>query len=832
MLRFFVLATLLVQLSSATEAQILPDRVYRVGELYSDVGSVAVADFNGDGRPDIATLNFTSGVDEVSLLLAGDDCRFVLTEVDLLLANPLKMAVGDLDEDGLPDLVVTDSFTVVRIAFGDAEVGLTPWVTFPAGASPYGVAVVDIDDDGHLDVLTANWEGESASVLLGNGRGGLAPPQSHPVFEDPVDIAAADLDGDGDLDIVTTSAHFPGKVSVLLSDGMGGFAPSVDYRHSLVGGWTGKASALVDVNEDGHIDIVVSKTNNGVSVLLGNGTGTFATPYAIPMSNGYELVVVDADDDGHLDLVLGGVSPGPWLMRGDGTGVFSPPDRLYGATPSDGLAVADLNGDGRLDVVSGGFELVGIVFADSTGSLLHEAPQPFSSDELPGEAAFFDLNADGHLDVVVADDDEGWVAVLLADGSGGLHPPVLHAVGDDPASPVATDFDGDTHLDLIVPKGASGLAILLGDGGGGFGPATSYPVGYILHIATGDLDEDGAVDVIASMSAPDALTLLRGDGSGGLLPVETLATTGWQGFGPTAVTDLNGDDQLDVLAYDAPSGDLLVLLGDGAGGFPTSQPVDLNAIPRAILTEDLDADGDQDVVVPYLNGVQVLLGDGSGGFGAPNDHPDMLASYAALGDVDGDGVLDVVSVRNSTGTVSLMLGDGTGGFGPVSYHASGGLTNSVALQDVDGDGFTDVLSAGRILPYGSFQVLYNLGGPFVECGGGLPGTHGTPQLSATGTLEGDSTITLSLEGALENSSAWLVAGVGTLLAPLKGGTLVPNLDALLPPLPIGPSGSLVLAGPFPIGLPPGTPLAIQIWVPDPAGPVGFAASDGIVGITP
>jgi hypothetical protein len=121
--------------------------------------------------------------------------------------------------------------------------------------------------------------------------------------------------------------------------------------------------------------------------------------------------------------------------------------------------------------------------------------------------------------------------------------------------------------------------------------------------------------------------------------------------------------------------------------------------------------------------------------------------------------------------------------------------------------------------------------PWTDLGYALAGTHGTPSLAGSGTLVGGTPLSLHLDGALESSQAVLFAGLSELYAPFKGGTLVPSLEIMIPGLPTG-GGSLALNATWPPGLPAGVTITLQFWILDQAGPVGFAASNALLGTTP
>jgi hypothetical protein len=321
--------------------------------------SVAVGDLNGDGRPDLVTANFFDGL---SVLLGNGDGTFQAKRDYATGSGLYSVAVGDLNGDGRPDLVAvgTDEFAPVDeliVLLGNGDGTFQAKVAYPAGpVGPYSVAIADLNGDGEPDLVTANRDGDSVSVWLGNGDGTLQACHDYLIGAAQFSVAVGDLNGDGRPDIVTTNA---GAVAVLLGNGDGTFQAAHDYAAGGAG-----SVAIGDVNGDGWPDIVT--TNYGsqtVSVLLGNGDGTFQAnhDYATGGPNPLSVAVGDVNGDGEPDLVIANQDffSTPFIANGDGVSVLlgngdgtfqAPHDFATGQRP-DSAAIADLNGDGRPDLV-------------------------------------------------------------------------------------------------------------------------------------------------------------------------------------------------------------------------------------------------------------------------------------------------------------------------------------------------------------------------------------------------------------------------------------------------------------------------------------------------
>jgi hypothetical protein len=265
-----------------------------------------------------------------------------------------------------------------------------------------------------------------------------------------------------------------------------------------------------------------------------------------------------------------------------------------------------------------------------------------------------------------------------------------------PRSIALADMNNDSHLDVVTGDySSSKVSVLLGNGAGGFSPHVDFPVGGRTNrVAVGDLNEDGKPDVVTGNDVTNTVSVLLGDGAGHLSadPVHAAASV------PQAVNlaDLNNDSHLDVIAVSAAAdaGTLSVFLGDGAGGLGTRSDVATTLSPSSVAVGDVDGDGAVDVVVGAFSAdVSVFRGLGKGAFAPRVDFPSFAAVRSvALADVNGDAHLDLELVGTGFG---WRLGDGAGGFGVLSGAATGANALSLAMKDVNLDGFADAVTANR-----------------------------------------------------------------------------------------------------------------------------------------
>ena len=266
--------------------------------------SVAVGDFNGDGKPDLAVVNSYSN--NVSILLGNGDGTFQIHVDYPTGAQPGSVAIGDFNGDGKLDLAVVNSYSNnVSVLLGNGNGTFQPAVSYGTGSGtgPAFVAVGDFNHDGKLDLAVANSNSTYVSVLLGNGDGTFQTAVNYDVGGAPTSIAVGDFNHDGKLDLAV-AVPVPGPstyVSMLLGNGDGTFQTAVNYNAP----YAPDAVAVGDFNGDGNLDLVVGNRSSNISVFLGNGDGTFRT--AVNYSAGYNpssVAVGDFNNDGTLDLAV------------------------------------------------------------------------------------------------------------------------------------------------------------------------------------------------------------------------------------------------------------------------------------------------------------------------------------------------------------------------------------------------------------------------------------------------------------------------------------------------------------------------------------------------
>jgi hypothetical protein len=330
------------------------------------------ADFNGDGKPDLAIVNTLDST--VSILLGNGDGTFT-AKPNLALATgsatgggPFSLIAGDFNNDGRLDLAVTNfangTGTTVSVFIGNGGGTFQPAATYTVGSGPVSVVTGDFNGDGKLDLAVANKNDHTISILLDNGDGTFQPHGNYAAGTlDVAGLAVADLNGDGKLDLAVTN---PGtdQVSVLFGNGDGTFSPPATYLTGVAGSHPVAVSAA-DFNGDGILDLAVTNlSGNNVAILLGNTDGTFKPQVSYSTTGGNNtgptaITTGDFNGDGKLDLAVtnqGNNSVSILLGNGDGTfqNPLNPLEFTTGSSPA-GVAAGDFNGDGRLDLAVANF---------------------------------------------------------------------------------------------------------------------------------------------------------------------------------------------------------------------------------------------------------------------------------------------------------------------------------------------------------------------------------------------------------------------------------------------------------------------------------------------
>lgn len=349
----------------------------------------------------------------------------------------------------------------------------TPAPGFPLniGSRPADVAVADLNKDGRLDIVTCN-VGDTVTLLLSDGQGRFKPAPGSPIKAAAHLIAVGDVNNDRNLDLALTH-HDSFGVEVLLGAGDGRFAPAPGSPFAAHQGTKphNHGLALNDLNSDGNLDITTSnQDDNSVSVLLGNGKGSFTPAAGSPF----------------------GVGRAPYPH-----------------------AIGDVNRDGNLDIVTPnvGSNNVTILLGDGRGGFKAAADSPYAVASRPYYIAIGDISGDGNPDLITTHDDINLISTLLGNGRGGFAaaPDSPFDVGRRAYKLITAGITADTRMELVIgTEGSDSVVVLLGNERGGYTPAAGspYKAGASPRVAAGDMNGDGKTDIVTASNGSGEINIL------------------------------------------------------------------------------------------------------------------------------------------------------------------------------------------------------------------------------------------------------------------------------------------------------------------------------------
>jgi hypothetical protein len=540
----------------------------------------------------------------------------------------------------------------------------------------------------------------------------------------------ADFNGDGIMDIAAADAS--GDARTMLGTG------NLTYATTFYDG-TGEPECVViaDFNNDGHPDFAIGSANFfGVAVYINKGDGTFSGPTLYNGITSFGLAAADVDNDGNLDLIGQG-----FVMLGLGNGEFEDPaplvtssdrpaGKLRGTAPKVTSIIggpvqsADLNGDGNMDVVAIGTEVIeGTVYLGNGNGTFRPAPKGSTCSFIGTAVAIADFNNDGIPDLAFS--STGEINVCLGNGDGTFGKTLtLSNGGDFPGqSIVAADLNGDGNMDIaVVDLDRSGegttalfspMAVFYGNGNGTFKPAEVYATIFPFDIAVGDLNGDGIPDlVVAGGEGTDPLIFVFLGTSGEKMQGATNIKAGVSEPQALTVADFNGDGIPDLAVTGTKSNVVSILLGNSTGGFTPSGTFATGPTPIGVVAGDFNGDGRLDLAVVNsgLDDVSILLGNGNGTFGtATNFGAGQTPMNVVTGDFNGDGKLDLAVTNLAGNNVSILLGNGNGTFGEPTDFATGSEPEFIAVGDLNGDGKLDLVVSNSGQSANSVSVLLGNG---------------------------------------------------------------------------------------------------------------------------
>ena len=516
-----------------------------------DSTAVALADLDNDGDVDlIGGGDYENGsVDNGAVTIRRNNGNGTFGSAEIIMfANfvpmPKELTTGRINSDGFMDIVaavpsgrIPEGFVTVN---SNGSGGFNTPVYYEASQQTFDVAIVDLDNDGDGDVITLANSSAAVTVHENLGNGSFPVLTRYEVASESDAVESADIDNDGDIDIVVNGefdvASNEPLLKILKNNGNGTFAPAIDYTPAR----NFADMKLRDINGDGFVDMIFAPDGNFPSyhfgTALNNGNGTFAPTVVTNVFACGEGTIdaADLDHDGDLDIVLTeeetcpGVEARIFIFRNDGNQNFvrMPDINLPGRLPN-GLALADVTGDGNIDIITSLSDGMGVF--PGNGNLTFGAP--IISTTAPFRFKMADFNGDGLLDLGMIMQQPSFgtdtIGTALGNGNG-----TFQAVRTQTGSSVlenlrisndleAGDVNGDGRPDLVVFNYASNdVSVFVANPDGSLRPHQRYGIGNTPILGTlADFNGDGRIDVAASIGLPpsglhNAIVVLRNVGGG------------------------------------------------------------------------------------------------------------------------------------------------------------------------------------------------------------------------------------------------------------------------------------------------------------------------------
>jgi hypothetical protein len=764
-------------------------------DVGADPTGFLTTDLNNDGVTDLVLL---SAADDSITVGLGNINDTITVLPSFTVGNPAAPPVltsfvaADFNGDGRMDLAVADNQGNIYVYFGigDGTFDLQHVHTYHApvgpGANTVYLAAADFNGDGKPDLTVSTGNNSAITVFLNNGDGTFGTPHTLFLGYQPGTIAAGDFNGDGKEDLAVASA---GAVHLLYGDGTGGFSGGQVYAAAI----TPQSTLVVDDFNADHIsDLAVAEpTSNAILVLLGQaGANPIPTTCSVSTQPMTLTSGVFVNVLGYRDLAYVGADQQIHFLANNGAGNFLPVSLPSGDTITDPSVPViffgvDLNNDGRTDL----FQIYDDGYVDPRLNLYPLDPIPVESlPTAPPRDTPLLANLNG-VPVIATVRSNGNLLLSLGQPN---QPTVFQpALVLNPGNPVtaAVFLHGGPGLRLaaIEPEGNHLFIYTLDNSGRATLTQTIDTLNFPTEIAAADLNGDGIDDIVVSTLAGTSFNtadflqgvvsvyLANPDGSFG--PMQQLNVGG--GPSDIALTSVGPSGLPDILVSNQLSGTVSVMLNQGNGTFAPEtlfrassgamnasfDPTQSNPNERAMISldqtdslavGDFNGDGMPDIVTVNANAgtLEYLQGEGKGAFANPvslfiGGH----STTVRAGDFNGDGNLDLAVLDPVAQTISIFLGDGHGHFTLKSVLDAGNLPTSLTLADLNGDGKMDIAVSN---PYGDLLFILGNGDgtfrPYVDANNKVPfvttGTNsaGQPNVFLANQASDQSLIQLRVPG--------------------------------------------------------------------------------------
>jgi hypothetical protein len=694
----------------------------RVSKTLSVAGDTVTADFNNDGRVDIASYHFQ----QQSVVVQLNEGNGLFGEPRVVDANAgsFGLVTGDFNNDGFADLL-----SPAKIMLGRGDGTFAEPRLLMLGNSVNKIIPGDFNGDDNLDFASTISPFGSMLVFYGDGFGSFPTSAQVELSGQPETYEVADFNGDRISDLAVTLSNV-NRVAVVLGNEAGTFGAPVDFQISGTGSVVYITSG--DINSDGKVDLVASNNGFGTQTfivpMINNGAGSFTVlpRFTEDFDTISKLKLADTNFDAKLDLIMSSSYTGTIVIRrGNNDGTFQS-GRYTAGLPNDfKIFYEDFTGDGIQDigVNSSVADAFAVLVNDGSGNF--GAQQFELSDYSPIGIASADFNGDGRKDIVTAQESLH-LKISLRNASGGLDAPASISISKTPRFVLTGDMNGDNKADIIAliqnqADQAGTTAVFLGNGNGTFQPAVESSIADLRGTRQPSLifdTNDTVPDLIIPTVNNQRVIIYQGYSNGPFLMRSTLVTQ----VQTRSVTtgDFNQDGKPDIAVL---AGSVLIYLGDGNGTYEFIGSFPNGGFNANIFTADLTGDGILDLATTDEttqpgNGAQgrlsILTGAGKGGFGAPQIFT-LGRGPASMGaaDFDGDGNMDLAVANEGQRTpsfypdtrISILYGGGQGTFPRIGTVVAASSPRGLVIDDFNGDAMPDILTSDYVI--GNLALIKN-----------------------------------------------------------------------------------------------------------------------------
>jgi 6-phosphogluconolactonase (cycloisomerase 2 family) len=701
---------------------------------------VSVGDIDGDGRPDMVVVNGNSHT--VSIFRNTSTSPGIISFAPyvnfLPSTHPFRVSIADMDNDGKPDLVIanagasSNSISILRNLSTIGAISFAIKVDYPAGTRPYGQAVGDLDGDGKPDVVVINNGSSTLSIFKNvstNGIISLSLKIDLPTGTFPQDISIADLDGDGKPDIaVTNNINNTSSVSVyknVSSNGTLSFLQSVNYAST-----NARGIASADFDGDGKPDIATANYNS-VSIFrfkipapsitsftpVKGNTGTVVTIKgtnfldATLVTFGGMAVSYTVDSINQITAIVGTVIPGiVSITVTTPAGTTSTAGFYTGVTITSFSPVAGHIGS-LVTITGTNFSNIpseNIVFFGAVKAEVSSATTSTLIVKIPAGATFENISVTTNN--LTAYSSQPFVTTFSGDTTGFKSNSFSSKIDYTTAYPQDVslgDLDGDGKPDLVAVNFVSNtISIFKNKSTTGnllFDNNVNYSTGPApLVILVKDLDNDGKPDIVVTNEQSNTISVFKNTSSNGSLSFSNkidFAT----GISPEriAASDINGDGKIDLAVLNFGSATVSIFINTSTSNSLSFAPkldfYGVQSLPKSLGINDFDGDGKPDLAVTDIQGKVIVL---------RNTSTSEVVSFASsvefisgtisisIGDLDGDGKADIVDVNRGNNSVSVLRNVSTPGnilFNTTVDYPIGGAVSNVCMGDLNGDGKPELI---------------------------------------------------------------------------------------------------------------------------------------------